>query len=63
MSNITQSDLHAYADGQLDEARRLRVEAHLAHDAGAAESVRAWRGQNEALRGARAASSRCGITQ
>ena len=50
MSNITQSDLHAYADGQLDEARRLRIEAHLAHDAGAAENVRIWRGQNEALR-------------
>lgn len=50
MSKITETDLHAYADGQLDEARRLRVEAHLAHDAQAAEAVRVWRGQNEALR-------------
>ncbi|MFA5913687.1 MAG: anti-sigma factor [Burkholderiales bacterium] len=50
MSNITESDLHAYADGQLDETRRLRVEAHLAHNAPAAENVRAWREQNEALR-------------
>ena len=50
MSNITDIDLHTYADGQLDEARRLLVEAHLAHDAQAAENVRVWREQNEALR-------------
>jgi len=50
MSNITESDLHAYVDGQLDETRRLRVEAHLALDADAAESARLWREQNEALR-------------
>jgi anti-sigma factor RsiW len=50
MSEIIEADLHAYSDGRLDEARRLRVEAHLAHDARAAEKVRAWRGQNEALR-------------
>lgn len=50
MSGITESDLHAYADGQLDDARRIRVDAHLAHDAEAAESVRAWREQNENLR-------------
>ncbi len=50
MSNITDSDLHAYVDGQLDDAQRIRVEAHLAHDGEAAESVRVWRKQNEALR-------------
>jgi anti-sigma factor RsiW len=50
MSNITETDLYAYADGQLDEARRLQVQAHLAHDAEGAESVRVWREQNEALR-------------
>jgi anti-sigma factor RsiW len=50
MSNITETDLHAYADGQLDDARRVQVEAHLAHDAAAAEHVRVWREQNEALR-------------
>lgn len=50
MSNITETDLHAYADGQLDEAQRLRVEAHLAHDARAVETVRVWREQNDALR-------------
>ena len=50
MSNITESDLHAYADGQLDDTCRIRVEAHLAHDTEARERVRAWRGQNEKLR-------------
>jgi anti-sigma factor RsiW len=50
MSNITETDLHAYADGQLDDARRVLVDAHLAHDPAAAEQVRVWREQNEALR-------------
>ena len=50
MSTISENDIHAYVDGQLDEAQRLRVEAHLAQDALAAERVRAWRDQNEALR-------------
>ncbi len=50
MSTITETDLHAYADGQLDEARRLRVEAHLVDNARAAENVRVWREQNAALR-------------
>lgn len=50
MNTISETDLHAYADGELDEARRLRIEAHLAHDAQAAEKVSVWREQNEALR-------------
>lgn len=50
MSEILETDLHAYADGRLAEARRLQVEAHLAQDAQAAEKVRVWRVQNEALR-------------
>lgn len=50
MSNITETDLHAYADGQLDDARRVQVEAHLAHDVAAADDVRIWREQNQALR-------------
>ncbi len=50
MSNLTETDLHAYADGQLDDARRVQVEAHLAHDSAATESVRLWREQSEALR-------------
>jgi len=50
MSNVTEIELHAYADGQLDDARRVQMEAHLAHDPAATESVRLWREQNEALR-------------
>ena len=50
MSELTETDLHAYADGLLGDAQRLRVQAHLAHDAAATESVRVWREQNEALR-------------
>jgi anti-sigma factor RsiW len=50
MSTIADTDLHAYTDGQLEDARRVQVEAHLAHDPAAAESVRVWREQNEALR-------------
>jgi anti-sigma factor RsiW len=50
MSNLAETDLHAYADGQLDDARRVQVEAHLANDPAATESVRVWRDQNEALR-------------
>lgn len=50
MSNIAETDLHAYVDGQLEDSRRVQVEGHLAHDPAAAESVRVWREQNEALR-------------
>lgn len=52
MNAITGTDLHAYTDGQLDDSRRVEVEAHLAHDQSATEAVRAWREQNEALRAA-----------
>ncbi|MHB8668201.1 MAG: anti-sigma factor family protein [Burkholderiales bacterium] len=47
---MNETELHAYVDGRLDEARRLRVEAYLADKAEAAEKVRVWREQNEALR-------------
>jgi anti-sigma factor RsiW len=50
MRNITETDLHAYADGQLDDSRRIRVEAHLAQHSAASESVRVWREQSKALR-------------
>ena len=50
MNNITETDLHAYADGHLGDARRVQVKAHLAHNPAATESVRVWREQNEALR-------------
>lgn len=47
---FTEADLHAYADGQLPDARRLEVEAWLAQRPGERERVRAWMGDNEALR-------------
>jgi len=46
---VTEDDLHAYADGQLEPARRALVEAHLAAHADAAATVRDIRAQGEAL--------------
>lgn len=46
-----EADLHAYVDGRLDSERRAAVEARLAADADAAERVRAWAQQRDALRG------------
>jgi anti-sigma factor RsiW len=50
MNTITENDLHAYVDGQLEDARRVQLEARLADDPAAAETARVWREQNEALR-------------
>ncbi|MGN6770806.1 MAG: anti-sigma factor family protein [Rhizobiaceae bacterium] len=47
---ITEYDLHAYADGALEQAARAAVEAHIRQDPSAAEDVAYWRRQNEALR-------------
>jgi anti-sigma factor RsiW len=47
---ITEYDLHAYADGVLEEAARAAVEAHIQQNPSAAEDVACWRRQNEALR-------------
>lgn len=44
------SDLHAYVDGRLAPDRRAVVEAQLAADPHAAERVRAWAAQSQALR-------------
>jgi anti-sigma factor RsiW len=49
MNEVTEQDLHAYVDRQLDAARRQEVEAHLAADPVAAEKVVAYRRQNETL--------------
>ncbi|HHH43434.1 MAG TPA: anti-sigma factor [Gammaproteobacteria bacterium] len=46
---VTDADLHAYVDGELDEQRRLLVEAHLAKHPGAAEQVRGYRQLNQDL--------------
>ena len=50
MKKFSENDLHAYADAQLGDSRRVQVEAHLAGDRAAAESVRVWREQNAMLR-------------
>src|SRR5690348_359736 len=41
--------LHAYADGELDEAERANVEARLAGDPAAREELEAWKRQKRAL--------------
>lgn len=46
---ISDNDLHAYADGELDPARVAEVEAHIGADPGAAQRVADWRRQKEAL--------------
>jgi len=49
MKPLSDDDLHAYVDGQIDEARRIEVEALLARDADAAARVANWRAQAQAL--------------
>jgi anti-sigma factor RsiW len=46
---VSEADLHAYADGQLQGPRRAEVEAFLAADPEAARKVEAWRQQAAAL--------------
>jgi anti-sigma factor RsiW len=46
---ITDDDLHAFADGRLDDARSAEVEAFLAAHPDKAAEVEAWRLQNEAI--------------
>lgn len=52
MSNLTPhpDELHAYVDGQLPDARRAAVDAWLAVNPDAAERVRGWRRDADALR-------------
>ena len=45
-----EAELHAYVDGGLDAAARANVEARLATDTEAAQRVRAWTEQRDALR-------------
>lgn len=49
MNAITDQDLSAYVDGQIDPARRSEVEAYLSAHPQAAEKVAAYRKQNEML--------------
>jgi anti-sigma factor RsiW len=46
---VTEAELHAYVDGQLDGARRAAVEAYLAANPTEAERARAYARQNEQL--------------
>lgn len=39
---MTETELHAYVDGQLDAARRAAVETYLATNPAEAERVRAY---------------------
>lgn len=45
-----EAELHAYVDGRLDPRRRAAVQARLEADAEAAQLVRAWAQQRDALR-------------
>ena len=48
-TTITDNDLHAYVDGQLEASRRAEIEAHLAANEVAAKSVRDYRRLNRRL--------------
>ena len=48
-TTVTEIELHAYVDGQLDSARRAVVEAYLAANPAQAERVRAYALQNEQM--------------
>ena len=47
---VTEADLHAYADGQLPEATRARVEAYLAENPEEATIVAGWQTQNAGIK-------------
>ena len=47
---VSEADLHAYLDGELPEGRRADVEAYLAAQPAAAERLKAYRSQRDALR-------------
>jgi len=46
---VTEAELHAYVDGQLDATRNAAVEAYLAANPAEAERARAYARQNEQL--------------
>jgi anti-sigma factor RsiW len=49
-SRVSETDLHAYVDGALDEVHRREVEAHLVANPVDAERVRAWQEQGARMR-------------
>ena len=52
MLPISETELTAYVDGENYPERQAVIEAWLAGDGAMAAQVRAWRGQNQALRAA-----------
>lgn len=52
MSEISESDLHAYVDGQLDDARATEVSDYLQAHPAELERVRAYAAQKQAIRAA-----------
>jgi anti-sigma factor RsiW len=50
LNPVTETDLHAYADGQMAADDAARVEAWLAANADDAARVAAWQSQNAAIR-------------
>jgi len=50
MKQITETDLHAYVDGQLPPSDRAEVEAFIANHPEEGERLKAWRDQASALR-------------
>ena len=50
MLPISETELNAYVDGENYPERQAVIEAWLAGDGAMAAQVRAWRGQNQALR-------------
>lgn len=48
---VSEEELHALLDGQLDAAQRAALEARLARDPAATATLQAWQGQRTALRG------------
>ena len=49
-ARITETDLHAYVDGELRPERRAEVDQYLAEHPSEADRVRAWHQGNESLR-------------
>ncbi|ARM89109.1 anti-sigma factor protein [Rhizobium sp. CIAT894] len=47
---VTEADLHAYADGQMPETARARIEAYLADNPDEATMVAEWQAQNTGIR-------------
>ncbi|MBY5333416.1 anti-sigma factor family protein [Rhizobium leguminosarum] len=48
--SVTEADLHAYADGQLPETARPRIDAFLADNPDEAAMVAEWQAQNTGIR-------------